>query len=358
MQAVGPAPARHEATGELVDDDDLWLHDGAAVVVDRLHVLDHVVDVLGEDVVGLERLVDEVRGSMLAGSDRFSTPSNRSQWATPCSVRETVLAFSSTMKSPSACSSISESLPSTMVAARAEPGNDALHPLVERRLALRALVAPGDDQRRPRLVDQDRVDLVDDRVVMLALDHVLEAEAHVVAQVVEPELVVGAVGDVGMVGLAPRAGPERGEPNVRRREGRVVEVLDLVLDHADAEPERVVDGPHPLGVTPGQVVVDGDDVGAERGQRVQVCGQGRHERLALAGGHLGDLALVEHDAAHELDVEMPHLDGAPGRLAADGEGLGQQLVELLAVGESLAELRRLAAQGPRPRAPAWWARTR
>jgi hypothetical protein len=45
-------------------------------------------------------------------------PSSRSHEAIPASVRETVLAFSSTMKSPAFCSSISDSLPSTMVAAR------------------------------------------------------------------------------------------------------------------------------------------------------------------------------------------------------------------------------------------------
>ena len=60
----------------------------------------------------------------------------------------------------------------------------------------------GDDQRRARLVDEDGVDFVDDAVVMSALDLILEVELHVVAQVVEAELVVGAVGDVGAVGLA------------------------------------------------------------------------------------------------------------------------------------------------------------
>ena len=57
-----------------------------------------------------------------------------------------------------------------------------------------------DDQRRARLVDQDRVDLVDDRVVQAARDAVGDLVDHVVAQVVEAELVVGAVGDVGGVG--------------------------------------------------------------------------------------------------------------------------------------------------------------
>jgi len=54
---------------------------------------------------------------------------------------------------------------------------------------------------RARLVDQDGIDLVDDREDVAALDHVLHAILHVVAQIVEAELVVGAVGDVAVVGL-------------------------------------------------------------------------------------------------------------------------------------------------------------
>ena len=72
----------------------------------------------------------------------------------------------------------------------------------------------GDDQRGPRLVDQDVVDLVHDRVVVHAdrlavlvdapavLDLLLQRRRHVVAQVVEAELGVRAVGDVGRIGRA------------------------------------------------------------------------------------------------------------------------------------------------------------
>jgi hypothetical protein len=58
----------------------------------------------------------------------------------------------------------------------------------ERLLALDRRRA-GDDQRRARLVDEDRVDFVDDAELVVALDLVLLARGHaVVAQVVEAEL--------------------------------------------------------------------------------------------------------------------------------------------------------------------------
>ena len=171
----------------------------------------------------------------------------------------------------------------------------------------------GDDQRRPRLVDQDRVDLVDDREPIAALHALVQAHRHVVAQVVEPELVVRAVRDVGPVGRAPLG---RGH---------------VGLDQPDVQPEEPVDAAHPLGVSFGEVVVDGDDVHALALERVQVAGEGRHEGLALAGLHLGDVALVQGRAAHQLDVEVALADRAPGGLARDGEGLGEQVVERLPV---------------------------
>ena len=53
---------------------------------------------------------------------------------------------------------------------------------------------------------------------------------------------------------------------------------------------------------------------------------------------------VEHGAANQLDVEVPHVEHAAAGLADDRERFGQQVVERLAVGESRPELGRLAAQ--------------
>ena len=149
------------------------------------------------------------------------------------------------------------------------------HQLVDLEIELGVLFGrAGNDQRRARLVDEDGVDFVDDGECQLALHAIIEAEGEVVAQVVEAEFVVGAVGDVAGIGRALL--------------GRVL----LVLDDADRETEEVVDGPHPVRVALRQVFVDGDDVDAIAGERVQIRGQRRHQRLAFAGAHLGDAAFV------------------------------------------------------------------
>ena len=101
--------------------------------------------------------------------------------------------------------------------------------------------------------------------------------------------------------------------------------------HATATPEPVVDGPVPLGVALREVVVDGDEVHVLAGQRVEIERRARDERLALTGLHLGDVALVEDDAAHQLDVEQPLPRFALARLAHGRERLVEELVDRLAV---------------------------
>jgi hypothetical protein len=76
----------------------------------------------------------------------------------------------------------------------------------------------------------------------VALDLVLDAQLHVVAEVVEAELGVRAVDDVAAVD--------------RHALGRA----HRRLDRAAGDAEVRVDRPHPLGVALRQVVVDRDQV--------------------------------------------------------------------------------------------------
>ncbi len=74
------------------------------------------------------------------------------------------------------------------------------------------------------------------------------------------------------------------------------------------------------------------------GQRVQVGRQRGDQRLAFARAHLGDLALVQHDPADELHVEVTHPQRALGGLAHCSKGLRQKVVELLATLQTRPQL--------------------
>ena len=164
------------------------------------------------------------------------------------------------------------------------------HPRENRVPLVGVLGRAGDDQRGAGLVDQDRIHLIDDGEVVAALHEVLAAERHVVAQVVETEFVVGAVGDVGPVGETTFGGRHRGQ------------------DDADLQAEEMMDPPHLLGLVLGQVVVGGDDVHTITRQCIQVGRKSADEGFSLAGFHLRDVAPVECRAAHDLNVEMTFVE--------------------------------------------------
>ena len=203
----------------------------------------------------------------------------------------------------------------------------ARHDLVDLAIEFRAFLSrPGDDQRGARLINQDRVHFVHQRVMQGPLHFLIQAEGHVVAQVVEAVFVVGAVGDVGAIGGAFFLGTHAGD------------------DHPDAHPEKLINLAHPVGVAPGQIVVDRHHVDALAGQRVEVDRQRRHQGLALAGAHFGDLAFVQHHAADQLHVEMAHVQRALAGLAHHREGLRQQRIQRLALRQAVFEFIGLGAQ--------------
>ena len=105
----------------------------------------------------------------------------------------------------------------------------------------------------------------------------------------------------------------------------------MIVDAVDREAVEFEEHAHPLGVALGQVVVDGDHVDALAGQGVEVDRQGGHEGLTLTGGHLGNLAAVQHGAADDLHVVVHHVPGdfvsaghpvvlVDGLVALDGDG--------------------------------------
>ena len=170
------------------------------------------------------------------------------------------------------------------------------------------------------------VHLVDDGERVPALDHLVAAHLHVVAQIVEAEFVVGGVRHVAGIG------------------GLALFVVEPVHDDADREAQEAVDLPHPLAVALGEIVVHGDDMHALAGQRIEVHRERGDQRLAFARLHLGDVALVKHHAADHLHVEVPLLQRAPRGLAHGCERRSQNAVERRAVRDLAAKLDRAFAQ--------------
>ena len=192
--------------------------------------------------------------------------------------------------------------------------------LVHRDVQIRPVLRwAGYDQRRARLVHQDAVHLVDDGKVMPALRHLFDGALHVVAQVIEPQLVVGRIGDVGLVGLA------------------LFRVRLIGIDDACRQPQRAIDLAHPFRIALGQIVVHRDHMHALAGQGIQIGRKCRDQGLAFARLHFSDIALMQENAALQLHIEGAQAQCAFCRLAAIRKGFGQQRIQAFALGHPFLE---------------------
>ena len=221
VQAVAPVAARHQAAGEFIDDD-------------HLLAVDDVVDVAFVEVMGLQGVVDQVGPLHVAG--RVETLDARQLLGRPNAlvgqVRRVFLLVDLEMRALF-------QLPGDLVGL-----GIAGHVVVR---------GTGDNQRRPRLVDQNVVHFVDDgemqRPLRLLIPLLVAVVApggrtHVVAEIIEAELVVRAVGDVAGVGFL------------------AILRLHVALDRADGQSQRHIERAHPFHVAAGEVVVDRHDVDA------------------------------------------------------------------------------------------------
>ena len=185
-------------------------------------------------------------------------------------------------------------------------GNDSIDLVI---LVGRFFAGSGNDKRGAGFVNEDGINFVDDGEVVATLHAVLDVEFHVVAQVVEAELVVGAVGNVGSVSFA------------------ALVVIELVDNYANGQAQKTVELAHPFGVALGQIVIDGNHVHATAAEGVQVDRQGGDQRFSFAGLHFGDSAFVQNHASDELHVKVPHVQNATAGFADHGKGFYQDFVE-------------------------------
>ena len=84
---------------------------------------------------------------------------------------------------------------------------------------------------------------------------------------------------------------------------------------------------HPVCITIGQVVVDGNHMDAFAFQCIQIRRKRRHQSLSFTGAHLRDPSLVQDHTADQLYPVMFHTEHAPGRFSDRGKCLRKQIIQ-------------------------------
>ena len=182
----------------------------------------------------------------------------------------------------------------------------------------------GNNQGRSRLVDQDAVNLVHYCVIKIALTKILLVKLHVVAQIIKSKLVVGAVCNVGVIGIP------------------ALFIAHIVQDLTNGEAKRMINSAHPLCITLCQVIIHRDQVYAPSGQCIKIKRHGGDKGFSFAGLHLGNGAVVQHDAADELNIIGPFAQNASCSFPGNGKGLKKQISQGLSLGNPLLEFNGLS----------------
>ena len=285
MKPLREAPAFHCPAGELIDDHDLA-------------VLDHVMAVALEQLVRPQRLVH-----MMQQPDILDVI-ERALAHRPGRAEQILGMFDAGLGQRDRAPLLVEIV---------ILGNKVRDDLVGSAIMFRGgLGRTGDDQRRPRLVDQDRVNFVDDGEMVIALHHILDPEFQIVAKIIKPEFIVRAIGDIASIG------------------GAAILIRQIAGDAAHRHAKPLIDASHPGGIARGQIVIHRDNMHALVRQRVQEHRQCRDKGLALTGFHFRNLALMERNAAHQLDIIMALAKGAFRRLADPCERFGKKVIKTAA----------------------------
>ncbi len=172
-------------------------------------------------------------------------------------------------------------------------------------------VGRGDNERRPGLVYENGVNFVDNGEVMTALDLIGWAISEVVAQIIETELMIRAVGDVASVGLAAR---DRSQKILLNEEGArrvargvlcrfalflhapfgIIEERAVRHEARHRKSQGAINLSHPHRIAASEIFVDRHDVNAPAGQGIKICRRDAGQGLAFTGHHLGHRAAVKH----------------------------------------------------------------
>jgi hypothetical protein len=124
----------------------------------------------------------------------------------------------------------------------------------------------------------------------VALYQLVGIKYHIVAQVVETELVVRSVGYISPVGFPAFSG-----------------VGLVAVDAVDSKTVEIENRFIPFGIPLGQVGVNGYHVNTTAYQGVEIGGEDGNKGFTFTGLHLGDFTLVQNDGAKQLYIVGNHV---------------------------------------------------
>ncbi len=198
---------------------------------------------------------------------------------------------------------------------------------ITRLIELRGFSAlAGNDQRGAGFIDQNRVNLIDDRISKISLHHLILVYHHVVTKIIKTVLIVCDIGDVTVV------------------LGTALIILHAVQNASYGQTQELMNLSHPARVTARQIIIDGDDVHSSSREGVQISRHRGYEGFSFTGLHLRDTSLMKNDSADNLNSVGFHTQYTFCRLPYGCKCFRQKVIQCLAARQAVLVLLRLGAK--------------
>ena len=156
-----------------------------------------------------------------------------------------------------------------------------------------------DNQRSTCIINQHRVHLIHDSIVVTTLHEIHWASSHIITEVVKTEFVVSTEGDIASICTAA-----------------FVRVRTMFINTIHRQTVEHIERSHPLGVTFGKVVVDCHHVYALVSKRIEEHRQSSHQCFTFTRSHLSDRATLlfvifnrtmKNYTTNKLDIIVHHI---------------------------------------------------
>ena len=210
-----------------------------------------------------------------------------------------------------------------LVIASDKIGDNAVDGIIEFGFIIRGA---GDDQRRARFIDEDGIHFIDNGEGMTALHHLREVIFHIVAQIIKTKFIVGAIGNVGRIGLA------------------ALFIIKAMHNDTYGQAQETIDLAHPLRVAAGEIIIYRHHMHALAIQGIEISGQRGDQGLAFTGAHFSNATFMQHHAADQLHIKMTLTQRSLGAFSHGGKSGNEQIVEFGALRQLLTKVLSPGAQ--------------
>ena len=153
---------------------------------------------------------------------------------------------------------------------------------------------------------------------------------HVIAEIIEAELVVGTIGNIGGISFLTGTWFEVTHTFVFVILVDVFWIVDkagVSNNNSDRHAEEVVNWSVPAGVTLCEVVVYSYNMNTFSCQGIEICWKKSDEGFTFTSLHLGDVAFMECDTTDELNIEVAHLKDAAACFADKCKSVWKNLIK-------------------------------